>query len=168
MANSIGRCGESERSSRSTVSVVVPCYNEAKRIGPFLDCLLSQDLGGLDWEIIVADGISRDGTRLVWRANHPSEPDAVVRYRRQLAENVISPMKMEIFVAGADGRNARQVSSFGCASFAPTFTPDGKQILFASNKHNCDSRQFELYRSVLKSLKSASDEKSDETREKQG
>ena len=54
-------------------------------------------------------------------------------------------MKMELFVADADGKNAKQITNFGCASFAPTFTPDGKQILFSSNKHNCDGRKFELY-----------------------
>jgi len=52
---------------------------------------------------------------------------------------------MELFVGDADGRNARQITNFGCASFAPTFTPDGKKILFASNKHACDTRNFELY-----------------------
>ena len=35
--------------------------------------------------------------------------------------------------------------NFGCASFAPTFTPDGKKIIFASNKNKCDSREFELF-----------------------
>lgn len=52
---------------------------------------------------------------------------------------------MEIFVAGANGKNARKITDFGCASFAPTFTPDGKKILFASNKHECDGRKFELF-----------------------
>jgi len=33
----------------------------------------------------------------------------------------------------------------GCASFAPTFSPDGKTILFSSNKNKCDSRDFELF-----------------------
>jgi Tol biopolymer transport system component len=28
---------------------------------------------------------------------------------------------------------------------APAFTPDGKKILFASNKNNCDGRKFELF-----------------------
>jgi Tol biopolymer transport system component len=51
----------------------------------------------------------------------------------------------QIFVMNADGSGARQITSFGCASFAPTFTPDGKKILFASNKAECDSRKFELY-----------------------
>ena len=52
---------------------------------------------------------------------------------------------MELFVSDIDGSNVKQITDFGCASFAPAFTPDGKQILFSSNKHNCDGRKFELY-----------------------
>jgi TolB protein len=55
-------------------------------------------------------------------------------------------MKMEIVVAKGDGSEPHTITNFGCASFAPTFTPDGKQILFASNKQECDSRKFELYK----------------------
>ena len=88
---------------------------------------------------------SRDGKKLVWRANYPKKPEDMARYKALLAENVTAPMKMEIVVADADGSNARTITNFGCASFAPTFTPDGKQILFSSNKHECDSRHFELY-----------------------
>jgi Tol biopolymer transport system component len=88
---------------------------------------------------------SRDGKKLVWRANYPKDAAAMTRYRELLADNLTAPMKMEIVVADADGRNARTVTDFGCASFAPTFTPDGKKILFSSNKHACDSRKFELY-----------------------
>ncbi|MBM3811860.1 MAG: hypothetical protein FJW20_09520 [Acidimicrobiia bacterium] len=88
---------------------------------------------------------SRDGKRLVWRANHPTAPEALKRYKDLLAENLTTPMKMEIFVADADGKNERQLTNFNCASFAPTFTPDGKKILFASNKHECDGRKFELF-----------------------
>lgn len=88
---------------------------------------------------------SRDGKKLVWRANHPKTPEAMTRYKELLAENLTAPMKMELLVADGDGKNARTVTDFGCASFAPTFTPDGKKILFASNKHNCDGRRFELF-----------------------
>jgi TolB protein len=88
---------------------------------------------------------SRDGKRLVWRANHPKEPAALDRYRALLAENLTTPMRMEIFVADADGGNRRQITNFGCASFAPTFTPDGQEIIFSSNRHDCDGRRFELY-----------------------
>lgn len=88
---------------------------------------------------------SRDGKRLVWRAGHPSTPETQKKYKELLADNLTSPMKMELFVANADGGNAHQITNFGCASFAPTFTPDGKKILFSSNKHDCDGRKFELY-----------------------
>ncbi len=89
---------------------------------------------------------SRDGRQLVWRANHPKTPEAMERYRSLLKDNLTAPMKMEIIVADADGKNRKAITDFGCASFAPTFTPDGKKIVFASNKHNCDGRKFELFR----------------------
>jgi Tol biopolymer transport system component len=88
---------------------------------------------------------SRDGKKLVWRANYPKTPDEMTRYKSLLADNLTAPMKMEIVVADADGSHAQTITDFGCASFAPTFTPDGKKILFASNKHACDTRRFELY-----------------------
>ncbi|MCC6391598.1 MAG: PD40 domain-containing protein [Bryobacterales bacterium] len=87
---------------------------------------------------------SRDGRQLAWRANHPAGGQ-MTRYLDLLKDNLTSPMKMEIMVADADGKNAKQITDFGCASFAPAFTPDGKRILFASNKHNCDGRKFELF-----------------------
>src|SRR5260370_22519493 len=68
----------------------------------------------------------------------------VQRYHELLADNLTSPMKMALFVADANGKNARQIPDFGCASFAPAFTPDGKKILCSSNEHNCDGRKFVL------------------------
>ncbi|HWD99924.1 MAG TPA: hypothetical protein VG345_12835, partial [Bryobacteraceae bacterium] len=88
---------------------------------------------------------SHDGKKIVWRGNHPSTPEDRKRYSDLLRENLTSPMKMELFVANADGSDARQITNFGCASFAPTFSPDDRQILFSSNKHACDSSKFELY-----------------------
>jgi Tol biopolymer transport system component len=88
---------------------------------------------------------SHDGRKLVWRANHPSTPEAVQRYKDLLKDNLTAPMKMEIMISDADGSNPKQLTNFGCASFAPTFTPDDKKILFASNKHACDTRKFELF-----------------------
>ncbi len=88
---------------------------------------------------------SRDGKKVVWRAHRPATPEAILAYKTLLADNLTAPMKMELYVANADGSGARQLTNFGCASFAPTFTPDGKRILFASNKHNCDGRRFELF-----------------------
>jgi Tol biopolymer transport system component len=81
----------------------------------------------------------------VWRAHYPAGAAALADYRSRLAENLTTPMKMELLVADAAGRKPRQITSFGCASFAPSFTPDGRQIIFASNKQRCDSRFFELF-----------------------
>lgn len=88
---------------------------------------------------------SDDGKKIVWRANYPAGKAALADYRATLAQNLTAPMKMELFVAEADGRNPRQITNFGCASFAPSFTPDGKRVVFASNKNKCDSRFFELF-----------------------
>jgi Tol biopolymer transport system component len=88
---------------------------------------------------------SRDGKRIVWRATAPDNPVAMARYRELLKDNLTEPMRMELFTANADGSNARQLTHFNCASFAPTFTPDGRHILFSSNRHDCDGRHFELY-----------------------
>ncbi len=43
-------------------TIVVPCRNEARAIGRFLDDLLAQEPGGGPREIIIADGRSSDGT----------------------------------------------------------------------------------------------------------
>jgi TolB protein len=88
---------------------------------------------------------SRDGKKLVWRAHRPTTTAAIAAYRKLLADNLTTPMKMELYVADADGGSEKQITDFGCASFAPTFTPDGRRILFASNKNNCDGRKFELF-----------------------
>lgn len=47
------------------VSVVVPCRNEIRHIWAFLDSVFRQELGGIEMEVLVADGMSDDGTRQV-------------------------------------------------------------------------------------------------------
>ncbi len=88
---------------------------------------------------------SRDGKQIVWRATAPGNKEVMARYRELLKENLTEPMRMELFISDADGKNIRQLTDYGCASFAPSFTPDGKRIIFSSNKHNCDGRKFDLY-----------------------
>ena len=45
----------------------------------------------------------------------------------------------------SDGSNVRQVTTLGKASFAPYFTPDGRQIIFSTNVHDPKGRDFDLY-----------------------
>ncbi|HEX8283716.1 MAG TPA: hypothetical protein VF588_10200 [Pyrinomonadaceae bacterium] len=88
---------------------------------------------------------SRDGKRIVYRANHPETPEQAARYKKLLAENLIEPNALEIWVMDADGRNKRQVTKLGVASFAPYFLPDGKRIIFSSNYPNPRGRDFNLF-----------------------
>lgn len=47
----------------SKVSIIVPCRNEVNFIEPFLESLLKQDQQDMIAEILIADGMSNDGTR---------------------------------------------------------------------------------------------------------
>ncbi len=89
--------------------------------------------------------LSPDGSKMAWRAYHPNTPEKLKEYRDLLKQNLTAPMKMELWVANSDGSHAKQITANGCANFAPTFTPDGKKLLFSSNKNHCDSNDFELY-----------------------
>ncbi len=85
------------------------------------------------------------GNRLCGGVTIPPHRETRDKYSGLLRDGLTSPMKMELFVSAADGKNPKQITNFGCASFAPTFTPDGKKILFSSNQQKCDSREFELF-----------------------
>ena len=51
------------------ISIVIPCRNEKSHIRAFLDSVFAQELDpGWELEILVADGMSDDGTREVLRA----------------------------------------------------------------------------------------------------
>jgi TolB protein len=52
---------------------------------------------------------------------------------------------MEVFVANADGSNVKQVTSFGNANWAPSYMPDSKRIIFASNHQSKRGYPFNLY-----------------------
>src|SRR5437867_10033750 len=63
-----------EQTSYPPVSVIVPCRNELKHVASFLDSLLSQNVGEIDLEAIIADGMSDDGTKEVlekYQSIHP-------------------------------------------------------------------------------------------------
>jgi Tol biopolymer transport system component len=87
---------------------------------------------------------SPDGTEIVWRAGRP-QGAALDEYRTLLAENLIRPKNVEIFVAKADGSNPRQLTSNGAANFCPTFLPDGQRILWTSNVGTAGGREFDLW-----------------------
>jgi TolB protein len=88
---------------------------------------------------------SDDGKRIVYRADHPSTPEDLARYRENLARNTYAPRSLEIRVMNADGSNDRAVTSNGAANFAPFFLPGAREIIFSSNLSDPKGREFELY-----------------------
>jgi Tol biopolymer transport system component len=87
---------------------------------------------------------SPDGKKIVYRANHPTD-SALKDYQDLLAQRIVRPTHMEIWVMNADGSDQHQVTSLGGANFAPFFTPDGRKIIFSSNYKSPHSSDFELY-----------------------
>ncbi|MCB1036049.1 MAG: PD40 domain-containing protein, partial [Acidobacteria bacterium] len=87
---------------------------------------------------------SRDCSKIVWRASRFEEGEALEDYRRLLANGLIRPSHLEIWVANADGSEAHQVTFLGAASFAPYFYPSGDRILFSSN-YGGSPREFDIW-----------------------
>ncbi|MBI1967528.1 MAG: PD40 domain-containing protein [Gemmatimonadetes bacterium] len=88
---------------------------------------------------------SPDGERIVYRAYHPATAQDSADYRDLIAQHLVRPTRMEVWVMNADGTNQRQVTNLGGANFAPFFHPDGRRIIFASNHRAPRSRNFDLY-----------------------
>ena len=88
---------------------------------------------------------SHDGKKIVWRASRPQTADEVKEYKDLLAQNIVMPTKMEVFIADADGSNQVQVTHLGQANWAPNFTPDDSQIIFCSNQEYKRGFPFNMY-----------------------
>lgn len=84
-------------------------------------------------------------TEIVWRASRFSDPKELSDYQTLLKEGFVRPSKMELYVANADGTNARQITKNGAANFGPYFTPDGKRIIYSSNVLDPRGREFDLF-----------------------
>lgn len=88
---------------------------------------------------------SPDGKMIVYRGHRPTDAADQKEGEDLLKEQLVKPIKMELFVMNADGSNKRQITRNGAANFAPFFTPDGKQILFSSNVNDPNGYDFDLY-----------------------
>ncbi len=76
---------------------------------------------------------SPDSKRIVYRAAHPTDPSEVAKYKELLAQRLVEPGQLEIFVMNADGSGKKQVTTTGASNFSPYFHPDGTRIIFSSN-----------------------------------
>lgn len=88
---------------------------------------------------------SPDGTKIVYRAHHPTDPDELADYQALLAEGLVRPGVLGVWIMDADGSNKRQITDETGANFAPFFHPSGEKIIFSSNRHDPTGRDFDIY-----------------------
>lgn len=88
---------------------------------------------------------NRDCTRLVWRASRPKPGKELEDYQSLLAQGLVRPSKLELYVANADGSDARQVTYLNAASFAPFWFPGRERLIFSSNAGDPKGREFDLW-----------------------
>ena len=87
---------------------------------------------------------SADCSKIVWRSSRPQGKD-LEDYKALLAQKLVKPTRMDLYVAKADGSDARQLTYLPGASFAPFFFPDGKRVIFASNYLAPRGPEFDLF-----------------------
>ena len=88
---------------------------------------------------------SRDGKKIVFRASRPKTEQDLIDYNDLVKNGYVRPTALEIFAMDADGKNMKQITHLGKASFAPFFTPDAQKIIFSSNTGSKSGRDFNLF-----------------------
>ncbi len=88
---------------------------------------------------------SPDGTQLVFRSSRPKTDEEIEKYTSLLAEGLVEPTDMELYVVNVDGTGLRQITNLGRANWAPYFHPSGEKILFSSNHKSERGFPFNLF-----------------------
>jgi TolB protein len=94
---------------------------------------------------------SPDGTKIVWRAWYPESEEEMAQWRDCMQKDYIVPFPLDIWVMNADGSNKKRLTGNGATNWAPSWHPDGKRIIFASNMDDWREdlktfgHNFELY-----------------------
>jgi Tol biopolymer transport system component len=88
---------------------------------------------------------SWDGQQVAFRGRLLGAGAELDEYRGLLKEGLWRPTSLELFVMNRDGSNLRQVTKLGGANFAPSWHPDGKRLIFASNVQDPKGRNFDIY-----------------------
>ncbi|MAE83191.1 MAG: hypothetical protein CMB80_10670 [Flammeovirgaceae bacterium] len=88
---------------------------------------------------------SPDGTKLIFRASRPKTEEEIKDYKDLLAQGLVQPTQMELFICNVDGSDLRQITSLGNANWAPYFHPSGTKVVFSSNHESQRGFPFNLY-----------------------
>jgi succinoglycan biosynthesis protein ExoA len=84
------------------VSVIVPCYNEQSTIRLLLEALCSQTFPRGEMEVVIADGMSQDGTRDAIAAFQKDFPELEVRVVDNPLRNIPSALNRAIEASRGD------------------------------------------------------------------
>ncbi|MGI8811186.1 MAG: TolB family protein [Pyrinomonadaceae bacterium] len=76
---------------------------------------------------------SPDSKMIVYRRSSQQTPAEIAKFKELLAQHLVVPTRLDIWMMNADGSNKRQVTKLNAASFAPYFLSDGKRIIFCTN-----------------------------------
>jgi len=88
---------------------------------------------------------SPDGTKLIFRSSRPKTDEDIKEYKDLLAEGLVQPTNMELFICNADGSDLKQLTNLGNANWSPFFLPSGDKVLFSSNFEAERGFPFNLY-----------------------
>ena len=88
---------------------------------------------------------SPDGSKIVFRSSRPKTEEEIKEYKDLLAQGLVQPTEMELFICNADGSDLRQLTFLGNANWSPFFHPSGEKILFSSNFEAERGFPFNLY-----------------------
>ncbi len=88
---------------------------------------------------------SPDGTKLIFRSSRPKTEKEIKNYKGLLAQGLVMPTNMELYVCNVDGSNLTKITDLGSANWAPFFHPNGKKVLFSTNHHSKHHASFNLF-----------------------
>jgi len=88
---------------------------------------------------------SWDGKLVAFRGRPLQAGAELDEYRTLLKEGLWRPTQLELYVMARDGSDQHQLTKLGGANFAPSWHPDGKRLLFASNVADPKGRDFDVY-----------------------
>ncbi len=88
---------------------------------------------------------SPDGTKIIFRSSRPKTEEEIKEYKDLLAEGLVQPTEMELYICNADGSDLKQLTDLGNANWSPFFHPSGEKILFSSNFESPRGFPFNLY-----------------------
>ena len=73
---------------------------------------------------------SPDGSKLIFRASRFDNEADLKEYQDYLAQDLVAPTNMELYICNVDGSDLEKITDLGKANWAPYFHPSGEKVIF--------------------------------------